>query len=396
MPLPIIALAIAAFGIGTTEFVIMGLLPEMAADLQVTIPQAGMLVTGYALGVVVGGPILAVISARWPRKPTLIALTCMFVIGNVACALAPGYYTLMAARVLTSLSHGAFFGIGAVTAASLVPPEKRGHAISLMFAGLTLANVLGVPFGTALGQAFGWRSTFAAVTLIGVVALVALWRWVPGRLPRSHGRIIGEFTVLRQKPVLLALGMSVLASVSMFSVFTYITPMLNQVTGVGGHTVTLFLLVYGVGLTFGSLLGGRLSGGKLMPPMIKLMAGVVAILVIFWLTLADFWIALATMFIWGMFAFALVPLLQLLIVDQSAEAPNLASTLNQSAFNLGNAIGATLGGVVIDAGLPYGRLPLFGALLMLFALGVAVYTLRMFKHRAARERASMQIAENRA
>ncbi|WP_438765010.1 MFS transporter [Kushneria sp. TE3] len=384
MSLALMALAIAAFGIGTTEFVIMGLQSAVMADLDITRLQAGLLVSGYAMGVVIGGPILAVISSKMPRKATLMGLMGIFIVGNLACALAPGYATLMMARVFTALSHGAFFGIGAVTAASLVVPEKRGQAISLMFAGLTLANVLGVPFGTFLGQLAGWRSTFWAVTLIGIVAVLSLWRWVPSHLPRSEGRVLGEFAALKSKTVLMALLCSVLASSSLFAVYSYIESLLTEVTGIPTGWVAWVLLLFGAGLTLGSVVGGRLSTGRLMPPVVGLMLMTAAILMIFGITVHTPLAALVTLFLWGVVSFALVPILQLLIVDQAVEAPNLASTLNQSAFNLGNAFGAWLGGMALERALPLEDLPWLGSAVMLVALVAALCTWRVLNHRLGR------------
>jgi DHA1 family inner membrane transport protein len=223
MPLPLLALAIAAFGIGTTEFVIMGLLPNVARDLGVSIPAASMLVSGYALGVTIGAPILAIVTAKMPRKKALMSLIGVFIVGNLLCAIAPGYWVLMAARIVTAFCHGAFFGIGSVVAADLVAPNRRAQAIALMFTGLTLANVLGVPLGTALGQAAGWRATFWVVTLIGLLAAGALAVCLPKQIEMRESSILREFNVLKNPQVLMVLGISVLASASLFSVFTYIT-----------------------------------------------------------------------------------------------------------------------------------------------------------------------------
>ncbi|MFG1495155.1 MFS transporter [Saccharospirillum sp. HFRX-1] len=383
MSLPIIALAIAAFGIGTTEFVILGLLTAVATDLNVSIPAAGHLVSSYAIGVVVGGPILAVATARWSRRPTLMVLICIFVVGNVLCALAPNYWSLMVARVVTALSHGAFFGIAAVTAASLAAPGKRAQAISLVFAGLTLANVLGVPAGAAIGQAFGWRATFACVVVIGMVAILAMMRWLPRGLQPSTGGIAGEFRVLRQAPVLLALGLSVLASVSMFTVVTFIEPMLRDVTGIGGLWISLVMGVFGLGLTAGSILGGRLGHGALIPVLVKLMLGIAATLLALALVIGWLPLAVLAIFAWAALSFSIVPLLQLLVVDQAGEAPNLASTLNQSAFNLGNAIGAALGGVVISLGLNMSWVPVVGAAVILINALLVLVTGRAIRRSEA-------------
>lgn len=372
MQLPLLALAMASFGIGTTEFVIMGLLPEVAADLSVTIPAAGLLVTGYALGVVIGAPIVAIITNSLPRKATLIGLSSMFVVGNFLCAVAPDYWFLMGARVVTAFCHGAFFGIGAVVAANLVPPNQRASAIALMFAGLTLANVLGVPLGTALGQALGWRSTFWAVVLIGMLAVSAIAIWVPRDIPHAAGNIIREFAVLKRPQVLLTMMMSVLASASLFSVFTYIAPLLRDVTGFTPHTVTYVLLLFGVGITIGNLLGGRLADWRLMPSLMASFVGLTVVLVAFVFLSPFAAAAVATVFIWGILVFAVVPPIQMRVVDAAVGAPNLASTLNQGAFNLGNAAGAWIGGAAITVGIGYAELPWVGAALAVGALGLCV------------------------
>ncbi|ADH88216.1 major facilitator superfamily MFS_1 [Ancylobacter novellus DSM 506] len=372
MQLPLLALAMASFGIGTTEFVIMGLLPEVAADLSVTIPAAGLLVTGYALGVVVGAPIVAIITNALPRKATLIGLASVFVVGNFLCAVAPDYWFLMAARVVTAFCHGAFFGIGAVVAASLVPPNQRASAIALMFAGLTLANVLGVPLGTALGQALGWRSTFWAVVIIGIAAVSAIAIWVPRDIPHSAGNIIREFAVLKRPQVLLTMMMSVLASASLFSVFTYIAPLLRDVTGLAPHTVTYVLLLFGVGITIGNLLGGRLADWRLMPSLMAIFVGLAAVLVVFVFVSPFAALTVATVFVWGILVFAVVAPIQMRVVDAAIGAPNLASTLNQGAFNLGNASGAWIGGAAITFGVGYAELPWVGAVLAVGALGLCV------------------------
>ncbi|MGA0561332.1 MFS transporter [Ancylobacter sp. VNQ12] len=372
MQLPLLALAMASFGIGTTEFVIMGLLPEVASDLGVSIPAAGLLVTGYALGVVIGAPIVAIITNALPRKGTLMGLASVFVIGNFLCAVAPDYWFLMGARVVTAFCHGAFFGIGAVVAANLVPPKQRASAIALMFAGLTLANVLGVPLGTALGQALGWRSTFWAVVVIGILAVSAIALWVPRDIPHSAGNIIREFAVLKRPQVLLTMMMSVLASASLFTVFTYIAPLLRDVTGLTPHVVTYVLLLFGVGITIGNILGGKLADWRLMPSLMATFVGLAAILVVLVFASADMVAVVATVFVWGILVFAVVPPIQMRVVDAAVGAPNLASTLNQGAFNLGNATGAWIGGAAITLGVGYVDLPWIGAALSVGALGLCM------------------------
>ncbi|MDR6289783.1 DHA1 family inner membrane transport protein [Inquilinus ginsengisoli] len=377
MPLPLFALAVAAFGIGTTEFVIMGLLPDVARDLGVSIPAAGMLVSGYALSVTIGAPIVAILTAKLPRKLTLIGLMGVFILGNLLCALAPSYWTLMAARVLTALCHGAFFGIGAVVAANLVPRHQRSRAIALMFSGLTLANVLGVPFGTWLGHAAGWRATFAAIVPIGIAAAVAIAAVLPRDREAPPASLLSEFSVLRKPQVLLAMALSILSSVSLFSIFTYITPILETVSGLTPQGVTTALLLFGVGITVGNLFGGRLADWKLMPAVMASLAALAVICTVFGLAAPMMVPAVAAMVLWGVVQFSLGAPLQTRVVDQAHEAPNLASTLNQGAFNLGNAGGASLGGAAIAAGMPYGQLPYIGAAVAVVGLGVAVLSYAM-------------------
>jgi DHA1 family inner membrane transport protein len=378
MPLPILALAIASFCIGTTEFVIMGLLPEVAADLAVSIPSAGLLVTGYALGVVFGAPIIAVATAHMRRKPVLVALASLFVVGNFLCAVAPTYWTLMAARVVTAFGHGAFFGIGSVVAASLVPKNKQASAIALMFAGLTLANILGVPGGTALGEAFGWRATFLAVVVLGLFSVAAIAWLVPANVaPPSGGGLRGEVRVLAKLQVWLAMLISALASASLFAVFTYIKPYLMGVSSLSTEAVTWVLLLFGGGMTIGNVIGGRLADWKLMPTVI----GTLAVLIVLFACFARFGatanIAIAVVFLWGMLVFVIVPPLQIRVVETASEGPNLAATLNQGAFNIGNAAGAWIGGLALSFGVSYANLPLVGALVAALAFGVAIvsYTL---------------------
>jgi len=374
LSLPLFALAVAAFGIGTTEFVIMGLLPDVARDLGVTIPAAGMLVTGYALGVTIGAPIVAIATANMPRRAALLSLIGLFIIGNVLCALSPNYTVLMLARVVTAFCHGAFFGIGSVVAAGLVAPNRRAQAIALMFAGLTLANVLGVPFGTALGQQLGWRSTFWAVTVIGVLAAIALALWLPKKIEMQKTSLLQEFAVLKDKQVLMVLAISALASASLFSVFTYITPILEDVTGLTPHAVTLVLLVFGLGLTVGSALGGKLADWRLMQSLIGFLVALAIVLTVFTLTMRTPLPAVITIFIWGVLAFAIVPPLQMLVVERASAAPNLASTLNQGAFNLGNASGAWFGGMAISAGFQLTTLPYVGVVVVVAALGLTLWS----------------------
>ncbi|ACB22103.1 MULTISPECIES: MFS transporter [Methylobacterium] len=371
-PLPILALAVASFGIGTTEFVIMGLLPEVAQSFGVTIPQAGYLVSGYAMGVVVGAPIVAIATAGLPRKTALLALMAVFLAGNLGCALAPSYGLLMAARILTAFAHGAFFGIGAVVARDLVPREKRTQAVSLMFAGLTLANVLGVPLGTALGQEAGWRSTFWAVVVIGLAAGLAIQLCVPDGLPGTRGRLVSEFRALGRWPVLRPMLISTLSSVSFFTVFTYVTPFLTGVTGFTPQGVTGVLFAAGTGLTVGNLLGGHLADRGPMATIIGSFLGIVAALLVLAAVAHHPVLTVAVVVLWSGLVFALVSPLQIWVVEAASDAPNLASTLNQGAFNLGNAAGAWIGGTALTLGAGYGQLPLIAAAVSLAGLGLVL------------------------
>jgi len=381
MPASLLALALAAFAIGTSEFVIVGLLPDVAGDLHVTIPSAGLLVTGYALGVVIGAPILAIATARLPRKAALLGLIGAYALGNLLCAVSPNYGLLMTARMLTAVCHGAFFGIGSIVAAELVAPARRGQAIAIMFSGLTLANVLGVPAGTALGQHAGWRAAFWCVVAIALAAAAAIARALP-HLPRPQaGGLLAEFRVLRKPQVILSMLMSALLSASLFSVFTYIAPMLEGVTHISPARVTWLLLLFGVGITAGNLLGGRLGDWRLMPSIAGVQAGGVAVLAVFTLTLPLAVPAAATLLVWDALTFALATPLQMRVIDTAPEAPNLVATLNQGAFNLGNAAGAWLGSAALGVGFTYRSLPWLGA--MLGFVGLTITMLSIFLDRRA-------------
>ncbi|MEI5995940.1 MFS transporter [Paraburkholderia bengalensis] len=377
MPIPLLALAISAFAIGTTEFVIMGLLPDVAKDLAVSLPSAGLLVSGYALGVAVGAPLLAVLTSKMPRKLALQLLMGVFIVGNVLCAIASDYSLLMIARVVTSFAHGSFFGIGAVVAASLVPQEKRASAIALMFTGLTLANVLGVPFGTFIGQQFGWRMAFWIVAAFGVLSFAGVTALVPNRHDAGPTGLGHEVRVLKEPQVWLALTMTVLGFGGVFVVFTYIAPILEQVSGFGPHGVTLILVLFGVGLTVGNTIGGKLADRALMRSLMGILIALAVVMAVFAHTSHSQIAAAVTVFIWGIAAFATVPPLQMRVVEKAKAAPNLASTLNIGAFNVGNAGGAWLGGLAISHGYGLDALPYVAALVALAALAVTWVAARM-------------------
>jgi len=389
MPLPLIALIVASFAIGTSEFVIVGLIPELARDFAVSVPQAGYLVTAYALGVTFGSPFIAVLVGRWQRRTALISLMGVFVLGNALCALAPGYWTMMAARIITALSHGAFFGIGSVVAADLVPREKRARAVALVFLGLTMANVLGVPAGTILGQAAGWRATFWAVMAIGLVSMAAIAVLLPKGMPGGSGRLLNEVRILGRSQVLLAMLMAVLSSMSLFSVFTYIAPLLEHVSGLSPHWVSVALLIFGAGLTAGGLLGGRLADRHSARTIVLTFAALAVILAVLRLVSFSGIMAVCVLLVWGVAVFTMVSPLQTRVIDYARDAPNLASTINQGAFNLGNAAGAWVGGAVLGLGVSYLDLPLVGALMAVLGLAVALWTFRLERRQtiAAGERA---------
>ena len=351
----LLALTAAAFGIGTSEFIIVGLLPTLSRDFSVSIPKAGTLVTAYALSVTFGSPLVALALARVDRKRALLLLMGLFAFGNTMCALAPGFGLLLGARILTALCHGAFFGIGSVVAAQLVPKQERAQAIALMFTGLTLANILGVPAGTALGLRLGWRATFWALVPIGLVAIGLLWRLVPD-MPGEPTPLRHELRAVLRAPVLLVLGLSTLSSVALFCVLTYISPMLAQITHLSANTITWVLVLFGVGITLGNLAGGWLSDWRQMTAILGGFALLAAVLFAMPFALGRALPAMVAVFVWGAVHFAAGAPLQPRVVDK-AQGANLAATLNQSAFNFGNAPGATLGGLLLTAGYSYRTLP---------------------------------------
>jgi DHA1 family inner membrane transport protein len=374
MPLAVYALTAGAFGIGTTEFVIMGLLQQVAADLHVTIAAAGLLISGYALGVFVGAPLLTAATARLPRKAVLIALMVVFTLGNLACALAPDYPLLMAARVLTSLAHGTFFGVGAVVATGLVAEDRKASAISVMFTGLAIATLLGVPAGAWLGLHLGWRSTFWAVAVVGVVATLVIALLVPADRGATEAMSLrGQLSVARRPQVLLGLLTTVLGFAGVFTVFTYIEPILTRVTGFADRAVSPVLLVFGVGMIVGNVLGGRLADRRLMPALLATLAALAVVLGAMGFALHSKPAAVLFTGLLGAAAFATVSPLQLWVLRRATGGEALASSLNLGAFNLGNALGAWLGGVVIVHGPGLGAVAWAAMLVTLGGLGVALW-----------------------
>jgi len=375
MPLALWALTLSAFAIGTTEFVIVGLIPTIAASLGVSVPSAGLLVSLYALGVAVGAPVLTAMTSRVPRKQLLIGLMLLFTLGNLVAWMAPGYGALMAARVLTGLAHGVFFSIGSTIATSLVPKEKAASAIALMFTGLTVALVTGVPLGTFIGQHFGWQATFLAVSLLGVVAMIGSWILVPkdiaGSAPSS---LLTQLAVLKKPRLLLVYAITTLGYGGSFIAFTYLAPILQEVSGFAAPSVGLVMLVYGVSVAAGNIWGGKLADRKGPIAALQIVfALLAAVLLVLTFTAPNKWLVLATVLAWGAVAFGNVPGLQVYVVQRAErDAPNavdVASGLNIAAFNVGIALGAWGGGLVVAK---FGLMatPPVGALIVVGAFGL--------------------------
>lgn len=374
--LGLLALAVGAFGIGVTEFAPMGLLPVIAKDLQVSIPAAGLLISAYALGVMLGAPLMTLTTGRVPRRMLLIGLAGIFTAGNLLAAVSDSYAMLLVARVLTSFNHGAFFGVGSVVAAGLVPPERRASAVASMFMGLTIANVVGVPLATWAGEHLGWRTSFWGIAGLGVLTMAALRMTLPALPAPDGGNILAELRVLTRKQVLGALALTVIGSSAMFTVFTYITPILRDATHASLGFITAMLVLYGLGLTAGNWLGGRFADRSVDRTLLITLAGLSAILVAFALLMPQAGPSAVLILLWGVASFALVPPLQVRVMTAAADAPNLASAVNIGAFNLGNASGAALGGGVIAAGLGYPAVALAGAATSMMGLLVLWTTSR--------------------
>ena len=388
MPLALYALTAGAFGIGVTEFVIMGLLLDVSSDLHVSIAAAGLLISGYALGVVAGAPLLTAMTARLPRKTTLLALMVIFTLGNALCALAPSYGWLMTARIVTAFAHGTFFGVGSVVATGLVAPQRQASAIAIMFTGLTVANILGVPFGTWLGHAMGWRASFWAVTAVGALALAVIGLFVPRDKTAPEAiNLAADFRALLRGPVLLGLLTTVLGFAGVFTVFTYVAPLLTQITGFADSAVSPILLVFGGGLVVGNLLGGRLADWRLLPTLLGSMLALALILGAMTFAFHDRIAAIIFIGLLGAAGFATVPPLQIWVLKKAEGAgQSLASSFNIGAFNLGNALGAWLGGAVIDSRLGLGAVTWVAALVPLAAILVAFWALALDRRQAGNPR----------
>lgn len=385
MPAGLIALAIGGFGIGLTEFVIMGLLPEVAATFGVTEAAAGWLISGYALAVVVGALGITAATIRLPRKPVLLSLLVLFIAGNALSAVAPSYELMMSGRILAALCHGAFFGIGSVVAASLVAANRKAAAIAIMFTGLTAANVLGVPFGTFLGQQFGWRSTFWVIAAIGVVALVGIAALVPSsRTDAAPASLRSELGAFRSGQVWLSLIVTVLGFGGMFGAFTYIAYTLTEVSGFDAGAVPWLLVLFGAGLFVGNALGGRLADRSIDRTLLLFLGALTVVLTVFAVAAVNPIATIVLLFLMGGFGFGTVPALQTRVMLYAEHAPTLASGANIAAFNLGNALGAFAGGLAITAGLGYASPIGVGALITAAALLVMVVAAGTAKRTASR------------
>ena len=372
MPRALLALAIGAFGIGTTEFVVMGMLPEIAEGLGVTVSAVGILISAYAVGVVVGAPTLTAIGLRFTPRQTLVALMVVFVVGNTLSALAPSYGLLVAARVLTALAHGSFFGVGAVAARRLVPPERSARAISLMITGLTLANVIGVPLGTFVAQQASWRIVLGAIAVIGLVTIAGLLAWMPGDAGEPTD-LRGELRAFRRGQVWLVLGLTMIGFSALFSVYSYVSPILTDLGGIPGEWVTPVLALFGIGSTVGTLVGGRLGDRYGFSFVAVGLVAMTVVLVAFAFLARTPVLAVTLLVLFGTLSFALGPVVQNAVIDAAAvPGGSLVSAANQAAFNIANAIGAALGALVISQGLGYTAPMWVGAVLALVGAVLAV------------------------
>lgn len=359
--IPLLALALGAFGIGVTEFSPMGMLPVIAGDLGVSIPTAGMLISAYAFGVLLGAPLMTLVFANMARRKLLLLSMAVFTLGNLISALADSYNVLLLGRVITSFNHGAFFGVGAIVAMNVVPPEKRAGAVAAMFSGLTIATIGGVPLASYIGEVIGWRPAFFGMAVIGLVTMAALRLSLPPMANKQKANVRNELRVLGKKPVLVALLLTVVSSSAMFTVFTYIVPILRDETEASNLFVTAMLVLYGVGLAVGNVLGGRFADRSMDLTLITSLIAVMLLLVMLALVIASPLLVAPLILLWGIASFALVPPLQAMVVHEAAEAPSLASAMNIGAFNLGNALGAMLGALMISAGFGLKAVPLAGA-----------------------------------
>ncbi len=371
------ALAVGGFAIGTGEFATMGLLPNLAHSLSISQPEAGHVISAYALGVVVGSPLIAVLASKLSRRTLLLGLMCIFALGNVASALAPGYWTLLLLRFVAGMPHGAYFGVASLVAASLAPPDKRSQAVGRIMLGLTIATLVGTPLATWFGQALGWRVAFAGVGCAGAVTVALIFAFMPKTNAKASSPLV-ELGALRRGQVWLTLGIAAAGCGGTFAIFTYITATLTQVSGIPPALVPVVLCLFGVGMILGNVVGSKLADRALMPSIGGVLVWNGAIAVLFVMTAHNAWTAAVTVMLVGC-GFAIVPGLQTRLMDVAANAQTLAAALNHSAFNVANALGAWLGGVTIAAGYGWTSTGLVAALLSVAGLAVFAISLAIEK-----------------
>ena len=374
---PLFALAIGAFAIGTTEFSPMGFLPQIAENLNISIPTAGMLITAYALGVMIGAPIMTLWFGHFPKRKALILAMSIFTVGNILAAIAPNYWGLMGARILTSLNHGVFFGIGSIVATSVVPKEKQASAVATMFMGLTIANIGGVPLATWVGQNIGWRMSFATIAVLGVVTMLCLWKALPEGTAGQRPNVKAELKVLTRLPVMLALLTTVMSAGAMFTLYTYIAPTLQNITHASPSFITMMLVLIGVGFSIGNHFGGKFADLSLTKTLTGFLLLLMTTMLLFPILAQTKMGAALALVVWGAAAFAVVPPLQMRVMAVAHEAPGLASSVNIGAFNLGNAVGAAAGGAVLSMGMSYAAVSITGAVLTALALILVLIQMKM-------------------
>ena len=373
----LLALAIGAFAIGTTEFSPMGFLPEIAEDLSVSIPQAGLLISAYAIGVMIGAPVMTLWLARFSKRTALMLLMTIFTLGNLLATVAPDYLGLMAARLVTSLNHGAFFGLGSVVAASVVPKDKQASAVAMMFMGLTIANIGGVPLATWVGQNIGWRMSFAAITLLGIITMLALWKALPHQQQTEKPDVRAELKVLTRMPVVLALLTTVMSAGAMFALYTYIAPSLKVFTHASPELITFMLVLIGIGFSIGNHFGGKFADQSLDKTLIGFLVLLMLMMLLFPILATTIIGAAIALIIWGVAAFAVVPPLQMRVMTVAHDAPGLASSVNIGAFNLGNALGAVAGATVLNLNLSYAAVSYACATLSALALILVLIQMKL-------------------
>ena len=376
---PLLALAIGAFAIGTTEFSPMGFLPQIAENLNISIPTAGMLITAYALGVMIGAPIMTLWFGHFPRRKALIILMGIFTLGNLFAAIAPNYWGLMGARIFTSLNHGAFFGIGSIVATSVVPKDKQASAVAMMFMGLTIANIGGVPLATWIGQNIGWRMSFALIAILGVITMLSLWKALPEGELGQRPDVKAELKVLTRLPVVLALLTTVMSAGAMFTLYTYIAPILHHITHATPTVITFMLVLIGIGFSIGNHLGGKFADLSVSKTLIGFLVVLMVMMLLFPILAKTTIGAAIALIIWGAAAFAVVPPLQMRVMSVAHEAPGLASSVNIGAFNLGNALGAAAGGAVLSMNMSYAMVSTTGAVLTAVGLVLVFIQMKMSK-----------------